>query len=72
MGRPVAQGSAFETLASVECPTGTHSALLGPNHVRDTAGLWIAFLFVSAVSISSLDGCLRYSHLPRRQRCRRE
>ena len=46
MGRPVAQGSAFEDAGERRVPDRAPiRALLGPNHVRDTAGLWTAFLF---------------------------
>ena len=46
MGRPVAPGSAFEDAAERKEPDQAPiRALLGPNHVRDTAGLWLAFLF---------------------------
>ena len=46
MGRPVARGSAFEDAGERRVPDRAPiRALLGPNHVRDTAGLWVAFCF---------------------------
>jgi AAHS family 4-hydroxybenzoate transporter-like MFS transporter len=46
MGRPVAQGSRFEDAGERHvADRAPIRALLGPNHLRDTAGLWIAFLF---------------------------
>jgi AAHS family 4-hydroxybenzoate transporter-like MFS transporter len=46
MGRPVPQGSAFEDAGERKVSDRAPiRALLGPNHFRDTAGLWLAFLF---------------------------
>ena len=46
MGRPVAQGSAFEDAGERSVPDRAPiRALLDPSHLRDTMGLWIAFLF---------------------------
>jgi AAHS family 4-hydroxybenzoate transporter-like MFS transporter len=45
MGRPVTKGSAFEDSGERRvADRAPIRALLGPNHVRDTAGLWVAFL----------------------------
>jgi MFS transporter, AAHS family, 4-hydroxybenzoate transporter len=46
MGRPVPQGSTFEDAGERKVSERVPiRAVLGPNHLRDTAGLWLAFLF---------------------------
>lgn len=46
MGRPVPQGSAFEDAGERKVSDRAPiRALWSPNHLRDTAGLWLAFLF---------------------------
>jgi len=45
MGRAVAAGSAFRDSGERTGGRGSIRALLGPAHRRDTAGLWLAFLF---------------------------
>jgi AAHS family 4-hydroxybenzoate transporter-like MFS transporter len=46
MGRPVPQGSAFQDAGERKVSDqASIRALLGPDHLRDTVGLWVAFLF---------------------------